>query len=282
MKSQIQKNRLHIIKNILLFLIVTTFVGCEEVVDVDLTTSKPRLVIDASINWEKGTLGNSQTISLTTTTGYYASQIPVVSGATVFITNSANTVFDFIETPNTGNYTCSNFAPLLNETYKLTVSVNGQTYNATETMLPAPAISAVEQTNDLGLNNDEIGLKITFQDFANQLNFYLFRFDSTINPFPQYQITDDRFADGNTLFWLYSHEKLEQGKTIKFTQYGVSENYYNYMKLIINATSGSSNGPFQVTPTKARGNIINQTDSKNYALGYFRLCEVVKSDYTIE
>lgn len=278
----IQQNQLLVIKTILLFLTATTFFSCEEVVDVDLETSKPRLVIDASINWEHGTSGTTQTIRLTTTTAYYASQIPVVGGATVFVTNSANTVFSFIETPNTGNYICSNFEPVLNESYRLTVSLNGQTYSAVETMLPAPTISDVEQTDDLGINNDEIGLKINYQDFANQRNFYLLRYDSTINPFPQYQIDDDRFSDGNTMSWLYSHEKLKPGKTIQFTQYGISESYYNYMKLIINATSGSSNGPFQVIPTKARGNIINQTNAKNYALGYFRLCQTFRSTYTVE
>lgn len=90
-------------KYIYIILSLILFTGCEEVVEIDLATAAPRLVINASINWEKGTSGSSQTIKLTTTTGYYQTQIPIVSGATITVTNSTNTVFNFIETPNTGN-----------------------------------------------------------------------------------------------------------------------------------------------------------------------------------
>jgi len=52
---------------------------------------------------------------------------------------------------------------------------------------------------------------------------------------------------------------------------------------IILAISGSNNGsPFQSPPATVRGNIINTTDSSNYALGYFRLCEVDTKNYTIQ
>ena len=269
-------------KYIYIIVSLILFTSCEEVIDADLVTAAPKLVIDAAINWEKGTSGSSQTIKLTTTTGYYQPQIPKVSGATVTVTNSSNTVFSFIETPNTGKYVCTNFVPVLNENYTLKVTYDGQSYTASEKLLPTPNIINTEQKNDLGINNDEIGLKITFKDFANQRNYYLFRVDSDLNPFPEYQYVDDQFTDGNTVPWLYSHEDLVKGKKIYFTQYGVSENYHNYMKLIINASAGANNGPFQTIPTKVRGNIINQTNEKNYALGYFRLGEIAKSEYTIE
>ncbi len=85
------------------FILATLLVGCEDVVDVDLNTAPPKLVIEASINWQKGTSGNQQRIKLTTTTDYFSTNIPKVSGAIVTITNSTNTVFNFVEVPNTGN-----------------------------------------------------------------------------------------------------------------------------------------------------------------------------------
>lgn len=270
-------------KNILFLLTsLLIFSSCEEIVEVDLDTAPVRLVIDASINWDQGSNGSIQTIKLSTTTGYFQDVIPKVSGANVYITNSSNITFNFIEASNTGNYICTNFVPVINEDYTLTVIYDGQTYKASEKLMPTPEILDIEQTNDIGINNDEVGIKINFLDFSHQRNYYLFRFDSAINPFPEYQVVDDQFSDGNIMSWLYSHEKLTQGKKINFTQYGVSENYYNYMILIINASTGSSGGPFQVTPTKARGNIINQTSPQNYALGYFRLCETKRGEYTIQ
>lgn len=259
-----------------------TLAGCEKVVDVNLKTDPPRLVIDAAINWEKGTPGNLQTIKLTTTTGYTQQTIPSADGATVTVTNSANRVFTFTEIPNTGKYTCTDFIPQINEPYKLKVLYKGEIYVAEETLIVTPALKDVEQTNDLGINNDEIGVKVNFKDTANQRNFYLLRTDFSENPFPEFQLFDDRFTDGNIMSWLYAHKKLAKGKVLNFTQYGISENYNNYMFLLINASSGGSNGPFQVIPTKVRGNIINQTNSKNYALGFFRLSEMTKLQYTIQ
>ena len=93
--------------------------GCEEVVDVDLNNSEPKLVIDASIKWEKGTPGNEQSIKITTTADYFNNVVPVVNGAIVKITDSNNTVFNFLEDGASGIYKCTNFNHVLNGVYTL-------------------------------------------------------------------------------------------------------------------------------------------------------------------
>ena len=104
--------------NLILVLLATFLISsCEDVIQVDLKTETPRLVIEASINWYKNTAGNSQKIKLSTTINYYNPVAPIVSGATVFITNSTNDIFNFIETPETGEYFCNNFVPKINKTY---------------------------------------------------------------------------------------------------------------------------------------------------------------------
>ena len=90
-------------KKIQLFFVIlmaVLFNSCEDVVSVDLKTTPPKLVIEASINWQKGTSGNEQEIKLTTTTNYYSNLIPKVSGATVFVKNSTNVIFNFIDVFN--------------------------------------------------------------------------------------------------------------------------------------------------------------------------------------
>ena len=125
-------------KNIIYILALLFFASCEDKVNIDLDTANPTLVIDANIIWQKGTIGNDQKIKLTITTDYYSNTIPVVSGAVVFVTNSSNTVFNFLEIPNTGEYICSNFVPVINENYTLTVQYSGQTYTSTEKLLATP------------------------------------------------------------------------------------------------------------------------------------------------
>ncbi|WPR70368.1 DUF4249 domain-containing protein [Flavobacterium sp. NG2] len=271
-------------KKILLFIFFTCLTSCEEVVNVNLSTAEPKLVVDATINWNKGTTGNVQTIKLTTTTGYYQSEIPKVSGAIVFIKNSSNQVFNFTEdinsSGNSGQYKCVDFIPQLNETYTLTVSYGGQSYSATEKLLPSPVITDVEQRDDLGFNSDEIGLKINFNDFPNQINHYLTRFDSAFHPFPEYQTIPDEFTEGKNMAALYSNEKLKKGDVINISLMGISKTFYNYMTIVL--SNANPSGPFQAPPAKIRGNIVNQTDKNNYALGYFRLGEVEKLEYSVE
>jgi hypothetical protein len=270
-------------KKIFILLSVLFLTSCEEVVKVDLDTAVPRLVVDAAINWEKGTTGNQQTIKLTTSTGFYSNVIPSVSGAIIFITNSSNTVFNFTEeVPNTGLYICNNFVPVIDETYVLTVNYAGQTYVANEKLIAVPDISNVTQRNDAGFTADEIEVKFFFQDNGLENNSYLARFITNVNAFPEYDVFDDRFTQGNEMFSLYSNEDLKAGDTIDYTFYGISTQYFNYMKILLGISGSTSGGPFQTPPAIIRGNIINQNNEDNYCFGYFRLCEVDKLQYIVQ
>lgn len=258
-----------------------TFISCEEVVDVDLNSSEPKLVIDASIKWEKGTSGNEQTIRLTTTGDYFNNTVPVANGATITVTDSNNTVFNFIENGLTGNYKCSNFNPIINETYTLSVVYNGQTYTATDKLYAVPTITTIEQDLN-GITGNEIELKFNFQDNGAEENFYMEEYKVPFRPFPLLGVFNDEFTNGNEMFSLIIDEDLEAGQNINFTLHGISERYHNYMNILIGISGGLSNGPFSTPPATVRGNIINQTNSSNYPLGYFRLSEVDVRNYVVQ
>lgn len=270
-------------KKIFIILSVLFLTSCEEVITVDLDTAAPRLVVDAAINWDKGTTGNQQTIKLSTTTGFYSNVIPSVSGAIVFVTNSSNIVFNFIEeVPNTGLYVCNDFVPVIGENYVLTLNYAGQTYTASEKMIAVPAITNVIQRNDAGFTADEIEVKIFFQDNGLENNSYLTRFLTSVNAFPEYEAFDDRFTQGNEMFGLYSNEDLKAGDNIDYTFYGISTQYFNYMRILLGISGSTSGGPFQTPPAIIRGNISNQTNESNYCFGYFRLCETDKLQYIVQ
>ena len=271
-------------KNIsfLIVFISLILISCEEVVDVDLKTGPSRLVVDASINWIKGTNGSVQKIKLTTTTGYYDTTIPVVSGATVFITNSTNAVFNFTEAPGTGEYACNNFVPQINETYTLTIINNGETYTATEKLYGVPDIQNIVQNNNGGFLGDEVEVRFFFRDNALEKNYYLTRVDTPIIPFPSFGIFDDRFENGNDTFGLFSDEDLKKGDVLDIKAYGVSERFFNYMAILLSVSGGGGGGPFQTPPATVTGNVVNQTNKSNIALGYFRLSQVSRRSYTIQ
>ena len=272
-------------KKILLFLsliITILFSSCEEVINVDLNTAAPKLVIEASINWEKGTTGSQQIIKLSTTTSFYSSIVPAVSGALVTVTNSSNTIFSFIENANTGQYICSNFIPNLNEIYTLKVVINGQTYTATETLKSVATITSIEQNNEGGFTGNKIEIKAVYTDPANEENYYLYRYKYPSSTKFDYFTDEDKFFQGNVFFSSSFTDDLKQGDAINIVHYGISKNYYNYLSILLNLTGDSSGSPFQSPPSTVRGNIINQTNFDNYALGYFSLSQTDTRNYTIQ
>ncbi|WP_338376606.1 DUF4249 domain-containing protein [uncultured Flavobacterium sp.] len=266
---------------ILLVLMALSFVSCEDVVDVDLDTANPNLVIEASILWKKGTNGNEQKIKLSTTTDYYSNVIPLVSGATVFITDSSNT-YNFIENPGTGEYICGNFNPIINETYVLTVIANGETYIATEKLKAVPTIDTVQQDDEGGFLGDEIEVKFFYQDNGLTNDFYLIQFNSNFSLLPEYDVTNDEFFQGNQMFGLYTNEDMKPSDVLTFTLHGISERYYNYLNVLLGISGGNGGSPFNTPPATVRGNFVNQTNSDNFAFGYFSLSEIDTKTYIIQ
>ena len=267
----------HLIVSFCVFLL-----SCTKVVEVDLETAEPKLVIDASIDWVKGTTGNDQKIKLSTTTGYYSETFPTVSAADIVITNSANTVFSFIESSNAGEYICSDFHPVIGETYSLKIVLNGETYTATETCIGVPDIeSNIAQNNGGGFGGDEVELTYYYQDNGNEENHYLHRIVSPVSVYPDYKVKDDEKSQGKLMQEYFSDEDLKAGDMVNIRLYGISRRYYDYFRKLL-AASGANNGPFQTAPGSVRGNITNQTHFENFAYGYFRLSEVDVKDYTIK
>jgi hypothetical protein len=268
---------------IVLFIsVIALFTSCEDVVDIDLNTAESKLVIDATINWVKGTVGNEQEIKLTLTAPYFDSEIPPANGAIITIMDSNNNIYNFIEDNTTGVYKNTTFVPVINENYILTINYFGETYTATETLTSVVPIDYVEQENEGGFFGEEIELKVYYTDPSNEENYYFFEFINTnISDIPNLEVYEDEFTNGNQIFGFYSHEDIETGDVVDIKNYGVSKRFYEYMSILLEQ-SGESNGPFGTQPTTVRGNCINQTNAENFPLGYFRLSEVDELTYTIQ
>ena len=80
---------------------------------------------------------------------------------------------------------------------------------------------------------------------------------------------------------FYVEEDLDPGDEVIIRNYGVSEQFYEFMFVLLQQTS-EGGGPFETQPATVRGNCINTTSPNNYPLGYFRLSEVSEIVYTVE
>ncbi|MBB4119535.1 hypothetical protein GGR32_001837 [Mesonia hippocampi] len=252
--------------------------SCEDVIEVDLKTGEPKLVIDAEIQWQKETDGSFQKIKLSRLTDYYNPTTPKVSNAIVEIQNSTGEIFSFHESNTPGEYICNNFIPKLNETYTLTVEIDNQIYTATENLTSVPEITKVIQESGKGISNEDISIAIFYQDPEDETNYYLTDFKTEHLYYREYILMNDDLQNGKEIEDSFSHEDLKPGDLVEITHRGISEQFYNYMYLILESTSGN---PFATPPANIRGNIINKQNPDNYALGYFRLSEINHLTYTV-
>ncbi|MCF8715784.1 DUF4249 domain-containing protein [Joostella atrarenae] len=267
-------------KKILLIIILTSFISsCEEVIDVDLETAPPRLVVEASINWVKGTDGSLQEIRLTTTAPYFDTEVPPVNDAQVYIVDEEGNQYDFIENGDSGFYQTDNFKPELNRTYYLTIISEGETYTAEETLLPVSEIEYIEQSTTTFFSDEYIELKAYFQDPIDEENYYLYKFDAEKDN--TISVIEDRLLNGNEISAYFTSEDIEPGDDVEINLYGISKRYFTYMQTLLSQT-GENGGPFETQPATVRGNIVNESDLDNFAFGYFRLSETDNYTYTIE
>ena len=266
-----------------LFIILCVFIfSCEDVIDLDLNTSQPKLIIEASINWVKGTSGNEQEIKLSLSAPFYNTETPPATNAIVSIFDSNNNEYVFSEDGTTGIYKNNTFIPVLNSEYNLVINYEGEIFLATETLTPVASIDYVEQKNDGGFSGEETELKAYYTDPAGEENYYFFEFSNNFTAYPTLEVYEDEFTDGNQIFGFYTEEDLTTGHEVTIKNHGISKAFYEYMFILLQQSSEEDGGPFETTPATVRGNCINETNPDNFPFGYFRLSEVDEIVYTVE
>lgn len=260
-----------------LLILLSLFTSCEEVIEVDLNNSEPRLVIDAKVNLLENGSANS-TVRLTTTAPFFDNEIPFVDNATVTITGDNGIVFPF-------NYIAegiyrSSLIPELGTNYTLEVIYDDEIYSATEELHAVSSLEFVEQRDDGGFSGEDIELKVYFTDPVGPGNHYFFEGLSERG-----DVLDtffDEFFDGNSIFGFFLIEELEPGDEVVFNIYGVNDQFYNFMFVLLQQSTDMGDGPFETQPATVKGNIINETNSDNFPLGYFRVSEISTLVYTVQ
>lgn len=263
---------------LLYFLAAIIFISCEDVVEIDLNESAPKLVIEATMHRNLADSASTSFVKLTTTAPFFENVIPEVTTATVTITDENGISYDFVYTQN-GMYEGTIFIED-NVAYTLEVLYEGETYSATESIEKVAPLEFVEQNDDGGFSGDEIELKAFFTDPAGVENYYFF--EGLSNRGNVYDTFYDEFFDGNPIFGFYVVEDLEAGDEVNFQLSGVDEQFYNFMLILLQQGSDDSGGPFETQPATVRGNIVNLTDQQNFPLGYFRISEISTLSYTVQ
>jgi hypothetical protein len=296
-------------KHLIYLLIALLLASCEEVVDVDLPETESKLVVDGLLRVDKSQEFIDVRIGLKESTTFFEENSPVQaesvritygvpSGGGLFETLSYSNLTE--EEPGSGIYVPDpNFssdqrirtsAAEPGTVFILEIRYQDKYYFAQTEYIQTVPIDNLRQGDGVFFGDEEqTEVIVTFTDNGEQDNFYVFDF-----MFGEFQVVEDEFFQGQQFeFSFFYDDKTNPGDEITVSILGATEEYYNYMDLILEQ-SGNAGGPFQTPVATVRGNVFDVTGLDNitildnverpndYALGYFGVVQEYSRTITIE
>ncbi|MBO0341262.1 MAG: DUF4249 family protein [Bacteroidota bacterium] len=295
-------------KNLMAYMLIVLFLGsCEDVVDVDLPEVETRLVVDGLLRVDKSEEFVDVRITMRETSVFFDENQPtqVESAVIVYGVLNDNGLFESLafsnlteESPGTGVYVpdpdfttdqrIRTAAAEPDVTFILQVTHKGKQYFAQTKYAPTVPLDNLEQGNDTLFDEEETEIIVTFTDDGDNDNFYVFDFMNS-----EFQTVEDEFFQGQQFEFSYFYdENLEVGQDITVSILGATEDFYNYMDLILEQTENNG-GVFQTPVATVRGNVFDITGLDNvtvldnverpndYALGYFAVVQEFSRTLTI-
>ncbi|MCR9262785.1 MAG: DUF4249 domain-containing protein [Flavobacteriaceae bacterium] len=295
-------------KEIFYILILLALVSCEDVVDVDLPETEPRLIVNGLLRVDKSQEFVDVRIEMRETTNFFEENtITQVESAVIGygVPNQFGELTQLAfsslteEAPNTGVYVPDpNFSSdqrirtsevELGVVFILQIQHKDKSYYARTEYAPTVPIDNLEQGENTLFNEEDTEIIVTFTDNPDHTNFYIFDFD-----FGNFQALDDRFIMGQQFDFSYFYdENLNPGQTITVSILGADRDFYNYMDLLVEQTQADG-GVFQTPVATVRGNVFDVTGLDNidifdnverpdeYALGYFAVVQEFSRSLVIE
>lgn len=280
---------------IYLFILSFVFVSCEDVVDIDLQDGETLYVADAFLTNES----TEQLIRLTTTASYFDNSAPpAIKGATVTVTGSDGTLYNFTESLN-GYYVWSPAFPgdkidSLGETYTLNITIGNEFFQATSVLNPVPPIDSIAfEFDDDPKDEDDEGYTAEFfaTDIPNRADYYwikAYKNGQRVGGEGNFSLTDKDAAFGDVdidgrlfifplrVFTINEDDYYYQiNDTLRVELYSINAETHEFLEAV--SVQTNNGGLFATPPANVYGNIRdanNQPQKK--MLGAFNISSVSK------
>lgn len=242
-------------------LLLAALASCEKVVQIPLNDAERRLVVEAEMksfsgdNWVRLTKSGSM---------YDDSDFERLGGATITVTDKEDVVYVFSETGEQGMYENPVFEVLPNNSYSLSVLVDGQeVVGQAQTFTTAEADTVYYQWVEnvfgpiFGDTDDSIiEVKYSFLDDPDRDNYYIRRSSVNGGEYRAVSFTDE-FWNGQQVDGTMSNLSVNEGDTIFTELMTVDEGVYSFFESLDENTSST------VTPANPASNLEGEV------LGYF-------------
>jgi len=253
-------------KNILLALSILAFVGCEEIIELDLNSTNSEIIIEANLtnNLENNIVKITESTDFFTPAAYKS-----ISNAEVIIKDNSGTSY-ILEEIAEGEYKNNTLIANEESTYNIEVNYGGNNYSAQSYSPPSIKIDSLTyllEDRPFGDQKKQLELHVYFQDNHEQVNYAKFNIYNNGKRIKNIFLYDDRLTNGNYIdffFFSFRDEEFVSGDVLTVELLSIDEQTNTYFKTLRKALTRSSGGPFG---SSAPANPI--TNWNNNAFGYF-------------
>ncbi len=234
-------------------------ISCEEVIELELNSTDPQIVIEGTITNQPG----PYTIKITQTTDYFnPEEYPKVSYAVVNITDSEGNFETLLET-EPGVYQTSSFQGIEGRTYELYVNINGEEFTASSYLPPITPIDSLDYEDAPRPDNSSNEYMITcyFHDQVDVENYYSIKLYKNSVVSKKYFLIDDLLLDGKNIDYGRIEDEIKLNDEVVIELMNIDANVYDYYNTLSSILS--TRGMSSSTPANPTSNISNG------ALGFF-------------
>ena len=232
---------------IVILVIASFFMSCEEVVNVKLNSAEPRLVIDGSI-----TSGEPCLVFLSMTQSFHDNgAYKRISGATIELTDDTGNREILVESINEKGAYFSAMLGEANKKYHLKVLVEKGVYEASATIPVVVPIDSIYIYNIRVGKENWYSPTVIFDDPAGIENYYYSSITLNSKLLNTIYLDDDEFQDGvkevhNILFYdseSNNDEDIKLGDEITVNMQTLDKGMYTFYKSIFSVAAGGATNP---------------------------------------
>lgn len=282
-------------KNISYFIIFLTLItfSCTERYEVELDGSYPRLVVDGSITTDT----TAHLVRLSKSAAYFSNKpLDPITGAIVTISDGTNT-YTLHEDPNKPGdyYTDPTVYGVPGRTYTLSMShvdINSdntfETYTGSCELKPSNQLDSMQVDFLHKFYRDNYQIAVYGQDPGETRDIYMYKIKINgkliTDTITEAQFADDEFFNGSQVAYqpVYyltptkNDEFLKEGDIITLEQYGITQEYMDFIMDLSNESHGAD--PFGGQPA----NISTNIENKDLSYGFFGAFSVTRLVYVVK
>ena len=259
-------------------LLVLIFSSCEKVIEVDLNSTSPKVVIEGIINNNAG----PYKVKLTKTADYFNPEdYPVISGAQVIISDNLGNSETLTES-SAGIYETSILEGIPGRKYTLQVNIEGESYISASEMPITTIIDSITSTEMPFMNphaqnkNKQYRISCYFKDSVGVNEFFRIIAYKNKEKIRQFYLLDDKISDGKELGYGGIMGDIFLGDTIDIELVKIDQKVYEFYNTLANIILGGEGMRDNGTPANPNTNISNG------ALGYFGALAIDKKTIIVE